>query len=549
MMLSAMLWAQTPAKYWIQFRDKQGTPYSVQHPEKFLSPRAIELRRQHQIPITPSDLPVSPRYVSAVLALDSSVRLCTTSKWLNGITIYAENDSLLTQLQSLQFVVYAERTAQMNTPESFDNPFQFKDELTPAAEALPAGLIPYGDAQSQVELNNAQWLHLMGYHGENVRVMVLDGGFANVDTSFFFKKLRDEHRLLGVRNIAQPEVSPFQHHYHGSQVLSCIAAYVPNQMVGTAPMVEVYLCQTEDNSSEQLVEEDNWVAGIELADSLGCQILTSSLGYTRFDDSTHCRKYQNFDGEHSRASRAATMAVSKGMIVCNSAGNEGASSWHHIGIPADAYDILTVGAVNEQGTKAPFSSFGPTADGRVKPDVCAVGWNTTVADVFAAKTRTANGTSFSTPVLCGMIACLRQAFLNSSNYEIMDAVRQSASQYEHPDTALGYGIPDFLTAYNILKQPSLPHLKWSCSDFTASPLQIWITTPEEVAFSFYGHNGRKWKSKVTDHQIVDVNSISSHKVCYTVFLPKRKKNAPACVVNMEARSVQDTLHFTLGRKL
>ncbi len=466
LLVTAGIFGQSPVKYWVAFTDKKGTPYSIDKPEAFLSPRAIELRKAHGIAIDERDLPVSPDYVRQVLALDTAARCFTTSKWLNGMTVYAVREDMKEAIEKLPFVDSVQRT---------DVP---KDTLLPPWE--PAYVFPgsggqptfsyqhdvlknndfdYGKAAQQVRVNNVQWLHRMGFRGENMQMMVLDGGFQNIDTISCLKAMRNDHRLLGARNFVEPEKDPMRRHSHGTMVLSCIASYLPGLLVGTAPMVQVYVAQTEESGSEDRVEEDNWVAGLEYADSLGCQVLNSSLGYTTFDDSINQRTYADLTGEVSRASRGATIAASKGLLICNSAGNEGGKKWNYIGAPADAKDILTVGAVNVKRKRAYFSSFGPTADGRIKPDACAVGRNTYVSTPAGLIT-IADGTSFSSPMLSGMVACLWQAFPEKSNYEIMEAVRQAGDRnmvmngnvYAAPDTndGYGYGIADFLRAYNIL---------------------------------------------------------------------------------------------------
>ena len=458
---------QSPAKYWVAFTDKKGTPYSIDKPEAFLSPRALELRKAHGIAIDERDLPVNPDYVRQVLALDTAARCFTTTKWHNGMTVYALRDDMKEAIEKLPFVDSVQRT---------DVP---KDTLLPPIK--PAYVFPgsggslvhtyqadikksndfdYGNATKQVRMNNVQWLHRMGFRGEGMQMMVLDGGFQNIDSIPCFEVLRNDHRLLGARNFVEPEKDPMRKHSHGTMVLSCIASYLPGLLVGTAPMVQVYVAQTEESGSEDRVEEDNWVAGLEYADSLGCQVLNSSLGYTVFDDSVNQRTYADMTGEVSRASRAATIAASKGLLICNSAGNEGASNWKYLGAPADAKDILTVGAVNIKRKRAYFSSFGPTADGRIKPDACAVGRNTYISTPTGLVT-IADGTSFSSPMLSGMVTCLWQAFPEKSNYEIMEAVRKAGDRnvslngeiLEEPDPkdGYGYGITDFLRAYNILK--------------------------------------------------------------------------------------------------
>ena len=225
-------------------------------------------------------------------------------------------------------------------------------------------------AYSQTNINRAQWLHRMGAHGEGMFIMVLDGGFENANEIPHFKALRDEGRLVGTRNFVQPGRSVFVEGTHGTMTLSCMAGYLEEEMMGTAPKATYFLAQTEDGRSENKIEEDNWVAAAELADSLGCDLINSSLGYYKFDDKSKSYTYKDIDGETSRASLAADIAVSKGIIVCVSAGNEGDDVWHYITCPADAKDILTVGGVDHQGVAAPFSSYGPTYDNtmpRLKP--------------------------------------------------------------------------------------------------------------------------------------------------------------------------------------
>lgn len=462
----AAAFAQSPAKYWVAFTDKKGTPYSIDRPEAFLSPRAIELRKSHGIAIDERDLPVNPDYVRQVLALDTAARCFTTSKWLNGMTVYALRDDMKEAIEKLPFVDSVQCTVAMKEPEPPIEPayvfpgsggqpsFSYQSDIQKNND------FDYGKAKFQVRVNNVHWLHRMGFRGENMQMMILDGGFMNIDTISCFEIMRNDHRLLGARNFVQPEKDPMRKHTHGTMVLSCIASYIPGKLVGTAPMVQVYVAQTEDGRSENRIEEDNWVAGLEYADSLGCQVLNSSLGYTTFDDTVNQRTYADMTGQVSRASIAATIAASKGLLICNSAGNEGGKKWKYIGAPADAKDILTVGAVNIKRNRAYFSSFGPTADGRIKPDACAVGRNTYLSSPLGIITM-ADGTSFSSPMLSGMVACLWQAFPEKSNYEIMEAVRHAGDRYlklngqtiNEPDVenGYGYGITDFLRAYNILK--------------------------------------------------------------------------------------------------
>ncbi|MDR2978870.1 MAG: S8 family serine peptidase [Bacteroidales bacterium] len=446
--------AQSPVKYFVQFTDKNNSNYSVSRPEEFLSPKAVENRNKFNITITEQDLPVNRNYIEQILSIDTTIVLFTQSKWFNAITIYATRDSLEYILDTLDFVKTVEITSTMKEKEErIYKPHYYKNSRVPIV-STPTSMdeLDYGKAYTQVRVNNIQWLHRMGFKGEGVVVMFMDGGFLNVDHVPHFENLRNEGRLLGVRNFVNPGKNALRLGSHGTMVLSCVASEIPGNLIGTAPKVMVFLANTEDGRTETKVEEDNWVAGIEWADSLGCMVLNSSLGYTKFDDTVaQPRSHADLDGKTSRASIAATMASERGMIVCNSAGNEGNNKWRKIGCPADADKILTVGAVDSTATRVAFSSRGATADGRVKPDAVAVGRRTYVANP-RGHTSQADGTSFSSPMLTGMVACLRQAFPNKTNFEIMDAIRKSGHQAENPNTLLGYGVTDFLKVYNILLQ-------------------------------------------------------------------------------------------------
>ena len=446
--------AQHPAKYWVEFTDKKGSPYSIDRPEEFLSPRAIEKRQRFNIPITEQDLPVNESYIKQLLAIDKTMVLFTKSKWLNGVTVYSEAEGIMDKILALPFVSGAECTITMESEEDFDYP-----RATYAPPAKPTEVLKiksgedldYGFSYSQTNVNRAQWLHRLGAHGEGMFIMVLDGGFENADEIPHFKALRDEGRLVGTYNFVQPGRSVFIEGTHGTMTLSCMAGYLEEEMMGTAPKATYFLAQTEDGRSENKIEEDNWVAGAELADSLGCDLINSSLGYYKFDDKSKSYTYKDLDGETSRSTLAADIAVSKGIIVCVSAGNEGNDPWKYITCPADAKDALTVGGVDHHGIAAPFSSYGPTSDNRIKPDAAAVGYRAVIARENG-KTDISYGTSFSSPILCGMTACLWQLFPERTAQQVTHAVRLAGANYSHPDKQLGYGITNFVYAYNFLAQ-------------------------------------------------------------------------------------------------
>ncbi|MDL2296882.1 S8 family serine peptidase [Bacteroidales bacterium OttesenSCG-928-B11] len=504
--------AQYPAKYFVQFTDKANSDYSISRPEEFLSARAIENRQKFDIAITEVDLPVNKSYIDLVLSLDTTIALFTKSKWFNAITVYSTKDSLSQLLKSLDFVANVEVTSVMKAAEEkIFTPYIYRNnQVTMIPLMTQLDELNYGKGYSQVRVNNIHWLHRMGFKGEGVPVMVMDGGFLNVDQVPHFAKLRDEGRLVDMRNFVNPGKSAFRSGSHGTMVLSCIAAEIPGELIGTAPKALVYLANTEDGRTETKVEEDNWVAGIEWADSLGCLVLNSSLGYTKFDDTlAQPRNINDLNGQTSRASIAATMASDRGMIVCNSAGNEGAKKWRKIGCPADAVNILAVGAVDSAKVRAPFSSQGPTADGRVKPDAVAVGRRTYVANPRGHTSR-ADGTSFSSPMLAGMVTCLRQAFPDKTNLEIMDAIRRSGHLTATPTDRLGYGITDFLKAYNLLLQShtveteaGLKLLEFSFPQYhtIGNKLTIYITAADKQSVAISTESRRTGKIKTKKYEL------------------------------------------------
>ena len=537
--------AQKSAKYWVEFADKSGSKYSIGKPEQFLSQRSIERRKQYGIAITEEDFPVNSNYIDSILKTDKSNILLTQSKWLNGITIYSEDTLLEERIGNISFVKFVERTVLIDSAEVFKKDSNRKyidikslDKYDKTPQSVEYG---YGRSKAQIALNNMQWLHRLGYTGKGMVMMIMDAGFHNTDTIMPFKKLRSEGRLLGVKNFVMPEENVFKSGSHGTMVLSCIAAQTENELIGTAPDVAVYLAKTEDGRSEHKIEEDNWVAGVEWADSLGVDVLNSSLGYTKFDDSlAHQRRYSDLNGKVSRASLAATIAAKKGMIICNSAGNEGSKPWHYIGAPADAFDILTVGGTYISGKKAEFSSFGPTADGRVKPDACAVGGYTQVSNT-KGNTTVASGTSFSSPLLSGMVAALWQAFPEKSNYEIMDAVRRSGSQYDSPDDALGYGITDFMKAYNLLyskKNDDITILNYVANKGNKYKISIDINSKKSQTVIL------KFKSRRDGYEVVKTKKVGSNPRNIELQFDKRQEDWDIMELQVTANS--KTTSYIIG---
>jgi serine protease AprX len=303
----------------------------------------------------------------------------------------------------------------------------------------------YGKAQRQIEMLNGQKLHQAGFQGQGMLIAIIDGGFMNADKIPLLKNVN----VAGSRDCVYPyTANVYDLLDHGTMVLSTMGASIDSFFVGTAPRATYYLLRSEDGRTENLCEEDWWAQAAEVADSLGADVVNSSLGYTRFDDARASHTYREQDGRTALISRTASLMARKGMVLVNSAGNEGSGSWKRINFPGDADNILTVAALKEDSVNAPFSSVGPSIDGRVKPDVSAMGYMSTV--IRGAGTVTvASGTSFSSPELCGMVACLWQALPNKTATEIIDLVRRAGDRYQWPDNVFGYGIPDFWKAYEL----------------------------------------------------------------------------------------------------
>ena len=429
--------------YWVQFTDKNNSPYSVDNPEAYLSPRALQRRANQGIAIDEFDIPVNPQYLQAVA--DCGAQLLNPSKWLNGVSVYLTDPSVKEAIEALEFVDAIRNCP--NNPEAQAWKEQWMHQEMTFSNPVRATYGFYGGGETQVTQINANVLHDSGFMGEGVVVAVLDGGFWGADTHPCFDNMREEGRLLGTKEFVYGQTSVYSQSAHGCSCLSTMAAYVPNTFVGTAPKASYYLIHTEDGDSENIVEEYNWVSGAEYADSLGVDLCTTSLGYVGFDMPEWDHPVSHFDGKTAPMSIGAEIAVSRGMICLNAAGNDG-SGYCTLGIPSDAEHVLTIGAVDGYGDRAYFSSVGPTADGRIKPDVMAMGQDTYVAGY--GQYYNGSGTSFATPVMAGAVTCLRQSNPYATVQEICDAIRATGNRVNNPDSEYGYGIPDFSAALEML---------------------------------------------------------------------------------------------------
>ena len=456
-------------KYRVTLKDKKSNDFSVKHPEAFLSQKALDRRHKQKIKIDETDLPVSQKYLNIIH--ETGVKIEHTSKWNNTVLVGTSDSTLADKIAELSCVkavrkvaFYPGESAQPersktvmpldSTKATFQKLVDTIKQLT-ESNSEPGSMVRrsvnihvpdtdeyYGAAYTQIKQLNGKALHQSGYKGEGMTIAVIDGGFTNADILPILKNTK----ILGTKDFVHRKNDFYDTGSHGMMVLSCIGANTPGTIVGTAPEASFWLLLSEDGESEQLVEEDNWAAAIEFADSVGADVINTSLGQNNFDNPADNVHYWELDGYKQLISNSASMCAKKGMILVNSAGNSADEQWKLITSPADAVDVLTVGALTVDEKNTNFSSLGNTADGRIKPDVMALGqevWLVSPSGQFSPGA----GTSFASPIMCGMVACLWQALPKLNAYQIMDIVRKSGNNAEHPDNVYGNGLPDFLKAW------------------------------------------------------------------------------------------------------
>lgn len=437
--------------YRLTLTDKSGSSYRMDHPTRWLSAKSVERRRRQGLPLDSTDLPVSTSYLRTIRS-QHGVDIVGTSRWNNTVVIHTNDTTARKRLATLPFVKQVELV--WLSPDSID---KHQPKWTYHYEFNPWDSIRgeyYGNGKEQIESLGGQRLHNVGMRGKGLTIAVLDGGFRNVNQIPAFSRMH----IVGYRDLIWhlPQTTAkkagdeqvFNEGDHGTRVLSALAAQVPQVLVGTAPEASYWLLRCEDQTSEQPIEEDYWAMAAELADSAGVDIINSSLGYNDFDQPHKSISLNQLDGHSTLISRTASLLASKGIILVNSAGNTGMGPWKKICVPADAKDILTVGAVTPQGINAPFSAVGPSQDGRVKPDIVAIGSPAALISGRGTVVRDM-GTSFSTPVVCGLVACLWQSMPNKTALEIINLIRSTADNYQTPNNIYGYGMPNFWRAFMI----------------------------------------------------------------------------------------------------
>lgn len=434
--------------YRYALKDKAATNYTLDKPQRFLSQKSLERRQRQGVAIDSTDLPVCRAYIK--LFDVRGTKIVGTSKWQNTVLVQS-NDSLLLDKLSQQDIVRHAKCVFV-APDSIEEPDDIRWNVHEDFNRWDSVKNdPYGMARGQIEMLNGTKLHELDYTGRGMTIAVIDGGFQNYDRIPAFK----ETHIVGTRNFVPTRIDkvlqvcergPFHAIDHGTKVLSALAANAPEVHIGTAPDADYWLLRSEANQIEQPIEEDLWAMAVETADSVGADIISSSLGYYAYDEGRGNYRLQDLNGHTAFISYEASMLAGKGIVLCNSAGNSGMGQWKKIGVPADAPDIITVGAIDRDKRLASFSSIGPSQDGRIKPDIMAQG---APAALISGRGTLVHdmGTSFSTPIVSGLVACLWQALPNKNAREIIQLVRESASQYNEPTNIFGYGIPDFWKAY------------------------------------------------------------------------------------------------------
>jgi subtilisin family serine protease len=430
---------------WVYFKDKKNVEYLINNPELILTEYSILKKQTKGITIDYDDVPINRDYLEIIEGIDN-ILILAKSKWLNCIYVEADLD-LLYDLNDLSFVdnvLFANKSLNPNKNTNHENIDDYP---------LFDKTIDYGSTQNQIEMLNLDFLHDNEFTGNGINMAVIDAGFVNVNSMSSFSRLRDSDKILYTYDFVlnTENIYQYQGNSHGTKVLSTIAGFIQDEFVGTAPDASFYLFRTEDVSSETPVEECYWVEAVEVADSLGVDIINTSLGYKGYDNSDYSHTQLDLNGHTTFITRGANIASKKGILLVNSAGN---SSTNGIIAPADSQGVLSIGAVDSEGVYASFSSQGSDIQPSIKPDVVAQGYQSKVINIYDQIVSN-SGTSFSSPIMAGAIACFMQAYPRLSANEIMNLIRESSSQFNNPDYQLGYGIPNLHNAYELASNLTL----------------------------------------------------------------------------------------------
>lgn len=445
---------------WLFLKDKPSAETYLKTPLLMLSQRALDRRNKLNIAVGLIDVPTENTYIET-LKTTNGITVLGASKWLNAVHIQATQSDIENAKQNLSFIDYIEyankslnQAARKGKKIKQNHQNKFNNSMTD---------FTYGSTKNQIEMLKGDFLHGINLTAKNQIIAVIDAGFPNVNTLQAFQRLRDNNKILGGYDFVERSTNFYSGHNHGTNVLSTIGGYIENKFVGSAPDASFYLFRTENASVEVPLEETLWVEAAERADSLGVDVINTSLGYSTFDNPDYSYNYNDMNGKTTFISRGAEIAANRGILVVNSAGNSGTDSWKYVTAPADAASVITVGSVNSNGNISGFSSFGPTSDGRIKPEILAQGTASAIINHTDNSVSSASGTSFSAPIMAGLIACLNDTGniifktlnkkhqakqLNNRIQKLKQSIIESADKFNNPTDQHGYGIPNFETAYN-----------------------------------------------------------------------------------------------------
>jgi hypothetical protein len=425
-------------KFRLVLTDKGTSDFTIGNPDAFLSKKAIDKRRKRNIPVDESDLPISRQYLKTIAEVGGTI--VTQSKWLNTVCVSVRDQFLIDKYKALPFVkevvlVYVgKRKMNSDVPRYVDSPRQ-------GGASNLGTAIDYGSAAENINIVKGEALHQQGFKGAGMDIAVIDAGFIQLKNNAAFTNVN----IKGAKSFVFENDDPYSVDTHGIWVTSCMAVNKPGSYVGTAPEANYWLLRTEDSATEFPIEEDYWTSAIEFADSVGVDLVNSSLSYSDgYSSLTKPYTSKDMDGKTAPATRAANMAFKKGMFIVNCAGNE--QKW--VGAPADSPNVLTLGSINSNGEKSYFTSWGITADGRIKPDVMALGGGASVINP-SGTAENRSGTSYASPILCGLAACLWQAYPRLTNIELMEVIRKSADRASHPELPFGYGVANMERAMEL----------------------------------------------------------------------------------------------------
>jgi len=529
-------------RYIVSFRDKGSSPYSLSSPGIFLSQRALDRRTRYQITLDSTDLPVTPRYIDSV-RLAGTVTVLNASKWLNSVSIQTNDATAIAKINSFPFVRSVTSIATRSMP-GFVDKFSMEHSMTPVPFHREMGVeadhFDYGTSYNQVHIHNGEFLHNIGLRGQTMIIGMLDAGYNNYLTLSAFDSVRANGQILETWDFVNREASVNEDFAHGMECFSTIAANIPGQFVGTAPKASFFLYRSEDAGTEYPIEEHNWVCAAERVDSAGGDLISSSLGYNTFDPPYNnvSHTYADMNGNTTMAARGADLAAKKGILVVNSAGNEGTNGWHYIITPADGDSVMAVGAVNASGAVANFSSYGPSSDGQVKPDVASVGQGT-IVQYSSGFIGGNNGTSFSCPNLAGLTACLWQGFPEFNNMKIISTLRKAGSKANNPDDRVGYGIPDVKKALMMLVK------EFSTASVTSSGCQNTITWTSKDMNAMKYEIERKLPGSPVFTRIGVQNGSGSIFNTGTYLFNDQLNNVPVGIITYRIRQIIDTASATL----